>query len=284
MVVAAASLALVLAAAGFVVFRPQPAGAALVLGFQEGETEQYQLTASLESTIELGPNQVTSVQGSVSETIEMTVARVDPEGRATLDLRLVDFSGQMDGQPLKAPAKKQFRVVVSNDGRIIETAAGLAYVSLDGEPGNAPCFPLLPPHPVNPGDRWEVEHRQQLPRGIGHMKLHSFNELLGYEETGGMRAAVVDSVISGTMEADFDQTDLRKVMHSSSVPAGVRASTFGQVWVNQTVWLDPSDGDILRGDARAEFELTMRVTGGSASAEDFRGHFNGNMQLQLERL
>jgi hypothetical protein len=279
-------MALVLAAAGFVVFRPAPAGAALVLGFQEGETEQYQLTASLDSTIELAPNQVTSVQGSVSETIEMRVVRVDPEGRATLDLRLVDFSGQMDGQPLKAPARKQFRVVVSNDGRIIETAAGLAYVTLDGEPGNAPCFPLLPSHPVNPGDRWEVEHRQALPRGIGHMKLHSWNELLAYEETEGVRAAVVDSVISGTMEADFDQADLSKVMHASDVPAGVRASTFGQVWVNQTVWLDPTDGDILRGDARAQFELTMRVTGGPGPGNtgDFRGHFNGNMQLQLERL
>jgi hypothetical protein len=285
-VVAAASMALTLGAVGFVVFQPQPAGAALVLGFQVGETETYRVTASLNSTIELAPNQVTSFQGSVSETIAMHVLKVDPEGTATLELQLADFSGQVDGQPLEPPEQKQFRVVVANDGRIIETAAGLAYVSLDGQPGNAPCFPLLPDHPVNPGDQWEIEHRQRLPGGIGHLNLHSWNQLVDYEEIEGVRTAAVDSVISGTMEADFDQTDLRKLMHASDVPAGVEASSFGQMWVNQTVWLDPSDGDILQGEATAQFEMTMRVTGGSGpgNADDFRGHFNGEMQLQLERL
>jgi hypothetical protein len=286
LVLTAASLALLLAAAGFVVFRPEPAGATLVLGYEVGQTDQYRLTASMESTIELAPNQVTSFQGSVTETIEIRVARVDPQGRATLDIRLLEFTGQVDGQMIKAPAKKRFRVVVSNDGRVIETAAGLAYVSLDGEPGNAQCFPLLPDHPVNPGDRWEVEHRQGLPRGIGHLKLHAWNELLDYEQTAGLRTAVIDSVISGTMEADFNEADLRKVAHAANVPAGARASTFGQVWVNQTVWLDPSGGDLVRGDARAEFELTMRVSGGPGGSgdESFRGHFNGNMQFQLDRL
>jgi hypothetical protein len=286
LVLVAASLALVLAAGGLVVFRPEPAGATLVLGYQVGETETYRLTASLESTVELAPGQLTSFLGSVSETIETHVAGVDPQGRATLDIRILEFSGQVDGQAIKAPEKKQFRVVVANDGRIIESAAGLAYVSLDGEPGSAPCLPLLPDKPVNPGDRWEVEHRQRLPRGIGDFRLHAFNELLSYDELAGLRTAVIQSTISGTMEADFNQADLREVMHASDVPAGVEASTFGQVWVNQTVWLDPAGGDFVRGDARAQFEMTLRVTGGphSESAESFRGHYNGEMQIQMDRL
>ena len=286
LVVAAGALALTVAAAGFVVFRPEPAGATLELGFQEGETNTYRLTASLESTIELAPNQVTSVLGSASETIEIRVARVHPDGKATLDIHISEFSGQVDGRPLKAPAKKNFRVVVSDDGRIVETAAGLAYVSLDdAQPGSTQCFPLLPDHPVNPGDRWEVEHRQRLPRGLGHLKLHAWNELLDYEQTAeGLRTAVIDSVISGTMDANLNESDLRRLAHTDNVPAGARASAFGQLWVNQTVWLDPAGGDFVRSDARAEFELTLRVSQGGKGGETFRGHFNGNMDIQLDRL
>lgn len=286
LVVTAASLALTIVAAAMLVFRPEPAGATLTLGYQEGETEQYRLTASLVSTVELAPNEVTSFQGSFEETIDVHVARVDPRGRATLDIRIVDFSGQVDGRPLDPPKQKQFRQVVTDDGRIVETAAGLAYVSLDGSPGNAPCFPLLPDHPVNPGDRWEVEYGQPLPGQTGDLRIHGFSELLAYDETAGSRSAAIQSVISATMEADFDQTDLRRLMHASNVPSGVEASSFGQVWVNQTVWLDPAGGDFVRGDAQAQFEMTMRVTGGPGARpqESFRGHFNGEMEIQLDRL
>jgi hypothetical protein len=288
LILVAAGTALVLAAGGFVVLRPEPAGAALVLGFQEGETQRYRLTASMDSTMELGPSQVVPLQASVTETIEIRVARVDPQGHATLDLRLVNFHGQADGQRIQPPQRKSFRIVVADDGRIMETAAGLAYVSLEGEPGNAPCFPLLPDHPVNPGDRWDVEHRQRLPQGMGHMKLHALSEFIDYDETVGVRTALIESTIVGTMDADFDSADLRRFTNApGDVPAGIEASSFGQVNVSQTVWLDTNGGDVVRGYATADFQLTLRMSGmsgGSGPTGSETGHLFGQMQLELDRV
>ncbi|HEV3474115.1 MAG TPA: hypothetical protein VG602_01960 [Actinomycetota bacterium] len=285
LILTAAGTALVLAAGAFVVSRPEPAGAALVLGFQEGETQRYRLTASMDSTMELGPGQVVPVQASVTETIEMRVVGVDAEGHATVDFHLLSFHGQAQGQRLEPPQRKQFRMVLADDGRILETAAGLAYVSLEGEPGNAPCFPLLPDHPVNPGDRWDVEHRQRLPQGMGHMKVHALSEFIDYDETVGARTALIESKIVATIDAEFDSADLRRFTNApGEVPAGIEASSFGQVDVSQTVWLDTNGGDVVRGYATADFQLTLRMTGGTGPTGSETGHLFGQMQLQLDRL
>src|SRR5204862_5383203 len=97
--------------------------------------------------------------------IGWTVASVDDQGVATVTLSVEDLSGQMNGQTIGVPSQAPVTILVARDGRILTADVGLGGGDVFGPAfsSSGQFVPLLPDHPVNPGDAWTKAYDQSLP-------------------------------------------------------------------------------------------------------------------------
>jgi hypothetical protein len=154
-------------------------------------------------------------------------------------------------------------------------------------------FPLLPEGPVGPGDEWEKDVEQPLPFGDGEIRIHSENEFVRYEDVGGVRTAVIESAITSPIDWTIDLAELGDELDNSGTSfvdvEGLPSSVLyrGQVEQDQTTWLDPDRGEVVRSELSGEFDITTRAEGGEGVGVLFGAlavGMAGEMQVTMERL
>lgn len=297
-------LALALTAGGVIILtRPRGPGVALALGFQEGATYRYRVTMSVDGTVDTGLADL-PMTGELEETVAYDVIELTPDGAATIDVSVEDVSGSFSGQPIPAATDVEMRMVIGPDGELRE---------VDGEPvpdalrqgwadpsgaGGLPgmqSFPLLPDRPVGPGDEWVKDVEQPLPFGEGVVSLHSENEFVRYEDVGSVRTAVIESAITSPIDWTIDLAELAELgaqvdqgggfVDVEGLPSSI--SYRGQVEQDQTTWLDPNRGEMVRSELSGEFDITTRAQGGEglgALVGALPVRMAGEMQVTMERL
>ena len=291
-IVVAAVLVVALAAGAFAFLslrRSSGQATALAMSFPKGQTFTYALSMNMDGTITAG-TQSGPLKGTIAETLSWKVVSVDPKGVATVELSAANISGNFNGQPVANTSEYTSRIQVARDGRILvggdlaSTTGGSGF----DFPGTDQFTPVLPDHPVKPGDTWTKSFDQTLPFGGGDLSYTSHNTFVRYEIVSGVKAAVIRS----TMTVPLNLTiDLRKLLDTygqgAPIPKGSHPTIQygGSVSLDQTAWFDPTGGSLVKTMLVAQFDMQMQFKGFPSKQLPGGGQvaFAGSMTLTLTR-
>ena len=296
-------LVVALTAGGLLLTRPQGPDVALALGFEEGATYRYRVTMSIDGTVDTPLAELPMV-GELSETVAYEVVELAPDGAATIDVSVEDVSGSFSGRPIPPATDVEMRMVIGPDGELREVdgepvpeALGQGWADPSGSGGlpGMQSFPLLPDGPVGPGDEWVKDVEQPLPFGEGLVSVHSENEFVRYEDVGPIRTAVIESAITSPIDWTIDLAELAELGAQVDDGGGLTdleglpstISYRGEVAQDQTTWLDPDRGEIVRSELAGEFDITTRARGGQgfgALVGALPVRMIGEVHLTMERL
>jgi len=291
-ILVAAALVVALAAGAFAFLslrRSSGQSTALAMSFPTGQTFTYALSMNMDGTIRAG-TQSGPLKGTIAETLSWKVESVDAKGVATVELTAANISGNFNGQPVANTSAYTSRIQVARDGRILvggdltSTTGGSGF----DFPGTDQFTPVLPDHPVKPGDTWTKSFDQTLPFGGGDLSYTSHNTFVRYEKVSGVKAAVIRS----TMSVPLDLTiDLRKLLDTygqgAPIPKGSHPTIQygGRVSMDQTAWFDPIGGSLVKTLLVAQFDMQMQFKGFPSKQLPGGGQvaFAGSMTLTLTR-
>ncbi len=290
LVAAALVLALAAGAFAFVSFRKSGGQAtALSMSFPTGQNFTYALNMNMDGTIRAG-TQSGPLKGTISETLSWRVVSVDPKGVATVQLTAGNISGNFNGQPVSNTSQYTTRIQVARDGRILvggdlaSTTGGSGFAF----PGSDQFTPVLPDHPVKPGDTWTRSFDQTLPFGGGSLTYTSHNTFVRYDTVSGVKAAVIRSTMTVPLNITID---LRKLLDTygqgAPIPKGSHPTIQygGSVSLDQTAWFDPAGGSLVKTLLVAQFDMQMQFKGFPSMQLPGGGQvdFAGSMTLTLTR-
>jgi len=184
------------------------------------------------------------------------------EGILTLRTRSVDgdmarVTGLLDisrliwnGRPETGRPTLRARFRLRSDGNVVAGKSfnpGVPAGTYD--PLVAGLSPDLPPHAVKLGDAWNDEY-QFRDKGV-RVHVTTSSKFLRIEELRGVMVAVVE----GTRTLDL------------STPRDRKKGVVGTITVNQTAWIDPVLGKVLRMSATISGSITESGRGRPATAQ-----------------
>lgn len=296
------ALAVVLAvAAGSAVLatleRGPSAGArALRLSFTPGERATYRIHMTLDGTVSAGELLAeTPMAMDLTEVVTWEVTDVDEEGVATITVTVNEMSGSVNGVdlPPDPSALRSLEMRVAPDGRVLE-AGGLSFAGADLSggatfPGMGQMTPLLPDHPVEPGDTWRTSFSQDVPFGRGTISYEAESTFERYDELDGVRAAVITSRMTVPMDLTIRFDDLLGMTEGAGgsptdagALEGAEVAYTGKGSFTQRSWVDLEAREPLKVASTGTFDMTMRIDG----LETFEGReirFVGDFTMDLER-
>jgi hypothetical protein len=275
-----ATLVVVAVVAGFLVFQSTRSGGeaqALTLAFQPGDSATYDIHTSMTGTIDADAFGTMPIDMDVSQTVGWQITAVDADGVATVEVTTDSMSGAVNGIPVPdtSGTVPPMTMRIAPDGRVL-TAGGLSFSSSaqtagTGFPGMDQMTPLLPDHPVAPGDSWTKDFSQDFPFGAGTIEYTTKSIFDRYEDVNGVRAAVI--VTTFTLPLDFS-VDFGKLIDEmggsfgdtsgSSDLEGLKHASMtygGQGTFAMTSWMDPATRTMLKSSSRGDFDMTIEFSG-----------------------
>lgn len=213
---------------------PEPTRLALGLG--EGETQVFRVHTLMDSRADrVGAWEFQSefegmltlrTRSSKGDVAKMT---------ATLGVLTLTWNGR----PVTDPRALRSVVRIRSDGNVLRAGhfdVGVPAATVDLV--TTGLGPDLPPHEVVPGDTW-TDQLRIVDEGI-LARVDTRSTFVRMEELGGVPVAVVQGTRTARLTTPGDR------------PRGVR----GTVTVDQTAWLDPKDGRVLRMSATTGWDTT----------------------------
>lgn len=272
----------------------------LALAFAEGQTTSYRIAMTMDGGIEAGILGDQPMDMEMSETVSWRVTDVDEEGVATVELEVSELDGTVNGVPAPTDASEQrmtFRV--APDGQILSptgiSLGATGGAGFGGFPGMDQMTPILPEHPVAPGDSWDKKFSQKFPFGGGKIEYTSHSTFERYEDVDGARAALITTTYHVPLDFTLDLGDLAKAFGElGSMPSDGGADV-GEMTIvyggggdfTQHAWLDLDAQEVVRTQAEGDFEMTMRITGVPETTDGLpTGEigFAGTFTLEMQRL
>lgn len=300
-VAGAAGLVVVIVAAlvVFQVTRPEDrAQAALAFAFSPGDTTDFRQHITMDGTIAAGTLGTQPLAMDMTQIVRWEVLSVDDEGVATVEVRVDDMSGTVNGMPVPDIGSDQSLTMrITPDGQIV-TANGLAFGgSADaggmGFPGMDQVTPVLPDHPVSPGDRWEKRFSQKFPFGKGAIEYTARSTFERYEDVDGTRTAVIRTRYAVPLDFTIDLGELFEAFGSDlgATPTGLseladaKMIYAGSGSFTMTSWLDLSTRELVKSSSSGDFDMTILVTGlPDAPGFPSKFSFDGTFTQELERV
>jgi hypothetical protein len=270
--------------------------AALVLAFARGQSTSYEMNMAMKGSVGTGALHQ-PLDMKIMETITWHVISVDPEGVATVRLSGSDVSGSVNGVGIPTPSQDlSFTMRISPDGRIL-TMNGLALGgSMDsgglGFPGMGQLTPILPKHPVSPGDSWRKTFSQRFPFGHGSIRYTSKSTFVRFDDWNGAKAAVIRTKYHVPLAITMEFGKMMNALGAgASMPgaqslAHARIAYGGSGTFTMTSWIDLGAKQMLKCSSTGVFDMTMRFSGLPPGAESFPGtlSFKGTFTQELTRL
>jgi hypothetical protein len=297
----AVALAVVVVAGGAAwMTRPTGPDVALAVTFEEGRTYRYAFEVVMEGTGRLFGREL-PFSMDVAETVAVRVVDIDDRGAITLEAEIESLTGTFNGMPVPSdmPKLPSSTVTIMPDGRVV-TADGLVFAApTTGPGGSSPMtnqlLPMLPDHPVGPGDTWDIHVRQPVPFGRGQIEFDTTNTFVRYHDVGERRVAVIDTQVYSPIDFELNMADLAKVAertgHGDELPSrpvpDVSVAYRGEVEGRQVSWVDPDAGEVVKATSIADVELESRVAGGAVADAPFSGlavGFSGEMTMEMRLL
>jgi hypothetical protein len=293
----AAGVAILIAISAVVFFTGgSEGGRAYALQFSKahpGDTYRYHMTMLTDLTMsstDLGLNQ--PVRGNIDMVVQFKVVSVDKDGVATVEFSIKKGTIQTDGVKQPAPATT-ITMRLASDGRVLSingTPLGGDTSFGSGLPVMDQLTPVLPPHPVKPGDTWSNNYDVPFPFG-GTIKFSTNNRFLRYEPIDGVRAAVIRSDGSSPLDSDLDASALAALFGGTvgQVPEGfndLKMHMGGRVSSIATTWVDLPTGRWFKTDTTGLVDMTCTLEGLPKEAGRSEATFrvSGNMDITMENL
>lgn len=290
------SIALVLAAvlvaaagAYFFINRSNSSGGtALALTLSRGQSYGYHIDMSFDGSVKVA-GQAAAVTTQFGEDFTWKVESVDASGVATVTMTVESITSTVNGQSTPAGGPMTIQVKVAKDGRIL-TAGNLALTgsssTTQGFPGTDQFLPLLPDHPVKPGDAWDKTFDQEFPFGDGKIHYVAHNSYLRNEDVGGIQAAVIGGTVKVPLDLTIDPNEISKALDTpadTTIPKGAKVLFTGNMDLTQTAWLDLAKHTLLKGSLTGAMDMTIQLKGIPAPAgiPDGKIGLVGNVTLQI---
>ena len=265
-------------------------GTAFALSLVQGETYRYQMALTFNGTISAGGQQV-PFNMKASEMISWKVDSVDQDGTANVSMSIEKLSATVNGTKTPAELPPPVKIRVAKDGRVL--TAGNIELAGQGDvgtlfPGSDQFVPLLPDHPVKPGDYWSKSFDQDFPFGSGHLHYTTRNLYVRDEMVGGVNAAVISSSVQLPLDFTLDLHKLAQALGQSpsQVPSGARMIFGGSVDMNTLAWLDVPHGQLLKSSGNGTMDMTVELKGvpNLESMGAAKVGIAGNMSLDVTNL
>jgi hypothetical protein len=286
----AVAIALVAAAGAYLFLnRSGAGGSAFALSLEQGQSYTYMLSMTFNGSASAAGQEVPfSLIGS--ETFTWKVDSVDANGVATITMSFQGVSSTINGQRAPQAVPDPIQIRVAKDGRIL-TAGNIA---LAGGTDAGPAFlgadqitPLLPDHPVKPGDTWTKSFDQEFPFGGGTLHYISHNEYLRDENVGGVNVAVITSRVDLPLDLTIDIDKVLAVTGESdpSIPNGAKMVFSGDMGFTQTSWFDQARGSMVKGSIVGTMDMSFEFKGLPDGPGFPQGPltFKGDMAIQIEQ-
>lgn len=296
--------ALVAGIAAFAITRGDSAEAApLALSFELGQKQTYRIHQTMNAKISSALTGAQPFAMDMSQTVSWNVVSVDPDGTATIEVLVSDVSGTVNGAAIPSSPVPPVQIVIAPDGRVI-SAGGFNLGALgdvggapgSGLPGMGQLTPILPDHPVAPGDTWEKTFSQELPFGAGKVEYSTSSTYDRNETVNGREAAVITTDFTMPLDLSVDLADVIGGLGSqlSGSTGAVGASGLGDAQItiggraamSQTSYVDLKAEELLRTNSRGRFDMSMSLSGipelGQAGPVDMdlAGTFTQELELR----
>ena len=266
-------------------------GTAIALSLKQGQTYRYQLNMTFGGEVSV-QGQKTPVSMQVGEVFSWQVESVDASGVATVKMTLESITGTVNGAPFPSEQlPPPYEIKVASDGRIL-TASNLALASGSDAgllfPGADQITPLLPDHPVKPGDTWTKSFDQKFPFGGGTIHYVSHNQYLRDETLNGIKSAVISSSVNLPLDFTVDLDEMMQGLGTSdpSIPKGAKMVFGGDMEFTLTSWLDLAHGTMLKGAMSGDLNMTVELKGVPQGPQVPFGNigFAGKMAIQIVQI
>jgi hypothetical protein len=272
--IALALVVVLVAAAGAYFFlnrSKSSGGTALALSLSQGQTYRYHLDMSFDGSVKVA-GQAAPVSTQFGEDFTWKVESVDATGLATVTMTIESITSTVNGQTEPAGGPLTVQMKVARDGRIL-TAGNLALTgsssTTQGFPGTDQFLPLLPDHPVKPGDAWDKTFDQSIPFDIGKIHYVAHNSYLRNEDVGGVQAAVIAGTVKVPLDLTIDPNEISQALDTPAdptIPKGAKVLFTGTMDLTQTAWLDLAKHTLLKGSLTGAMDMTIQLKGVPAPA------------------
>lgn len=279
---------------------------ALALGFTKGQSQNWRMQMTFTGTIDApdGQGGTTSQPMDMDMTMDMgwKVTDVAADGTATIEISASAMSGSVNGSDLgDLGAPTTMTMKIAKDGTIVEDS-GLGLSSLSGTGGaglpgmGSQLTPILPDHPVSPGDTWNKDYSQELPYGMGTMSIQTRNRFARYEDVDGVEAAVIQSDITLPLDMTIDLGEMLAAMAENNPDLaagagevqGVTIDYGGSMTMHMTSWIASDEQRLLKSDSTGTFDISMAFSGmeglSSGMGGEFEASFRGDFTQKFERI
>ena len=248
------------------------ARASLAFAFRPGDSTTYKFHMTMNGELTAGTLGSQPFAMDLAETISWNVTSVDPDEIATIDMTLTDASGTVNGIPVPSAASGTTMTTrIAPDGRIL-TADGVQLSGAGstggiGFPGMGQMTPILPEHPVAPGDSWSKTFSVPFPFGKGSIDYVTHSTFDRYEDLNGTSAAVVTTNLEMPLDFTLDFGKLSEAFGGTSTSTGTQDLSNAQITYGGkgafaiTSWLDAADHRLLRSSSTGTFDMTLDFTG-----------------------
>jgi len=255
---------------------------AFTTGFRAGDTIRYRAHTTIAGSIVVA-GQAIPVSSDLTLTQVLHVQSVDRAGKAAVEVTSLDVVGNPGGgiaNSKPAPVVLQ----VGPDGRIQSGSAAQVGGRIPSIPGSDQLTPVLPGHPVRPGDAWDKPYSRPNPYGAGEFSFTAHSRYLGDEEVDGRDASVIDTSLRGPLDFTIDFSKLPPAAGGAAPPTGVVHYT-GAIESSSRYWVSASDHLVLKSSGSGTYRLSYAVAPppGQASGPQ-QLDFNGTIKTDLLRI
>jgi hypothetical protein len=227
---------------------------AFTTGFKAGETIRYRVHTTVSGSLLIGAQQI-PLNSDQTLTQVLKVQSVDQSGAATVEVTIQDVVGDaVGGTTTITPAPVILQI--GPDGRIQSGAAAQIGGRIPSIPGSDQLTPVLPGHPVKPGDSWDKAYSRPNPYGSGEISFTTHNRYVKDEAVGGRDAAVIDTT-QGPIDFTIDFSRL-PVAAGATKPTGVIHYS-GSIDSSHRYWISLADQQVLKSTGTGTYRLSYAV-------------------------
>src|ERR1700682_15579 len=253
----------------------------LALTYKSGDTYKYALHSTANETIDASVMKV-PIKLELTAVETVTVKSVDATGKAGLSIDLTNVVMKTStGEEINATTTTTLPTISMTgaaDGRVLAvngSSFGDSPLTLFSGGGGF-ISAVLPDKPVQPNDTWSKEFDQANTLGTGGIHVTTKSKYLRDESLKGIKAAVVETKTSGTIDLTIDMSkviDGAPASSTPSIPAGLLQSLAMKGTVTSTVtsWIDPNGRRVMKSHKAGTTNATMTLTGAGGSLPGLTG-------------
>jgi hypothetical protein len=255
---------------------------AFTTGFKAGDTIRYRVHTTISGAIVAGGNAV-PLSSDLTLTQELHVQSVDKAGTATVEVTSLDIVGNATGGSATIkPSPVVLRI--GPDGRIQSGSAAQVAGRIPSVPGSDQLTPVLPGHPVKPGDAWDKAYSRPNPFGSGEFSFTTHSRYLKDEAVGGRDASVIETTLQGPIDFTIDFSKLPAAAGAAPPASGV-IHYKGAIDSTNRYWISLADHLVLKSTGSGTYRLSyaLAVPSGQAGGPPPLD-FNGTIKSDLTRI